>query len=172
MPDLLTHVLVGYSIGTLLSFRDERIRPAQVTLVMVGALSPDLRKIGLLIPDAFVARLVGVPFSWAPLHTLGGTLLVVLFGSLSVAPDYRRQAIALLALGAVSLDLLPRLKTRESHHGISGRVQRPCGFKTHTFQASTAEFQHWLGCLVARSNAPHPQPSHRRSGVLWNDSLH
>ena len=65
-----------------------------------------------------------------------------------------------------TIDLLPRLKTRESRHGISGRVQRPCGFKTHTFQASTAGFQHRLGCLVARSNAPHPQPSHRRSRVL------
>jgi len=75
--------------------------------------------------------------------------------------------------GKVSMgqfDLLPRLKTRESRHGISGRA-RPCGFKTHTFQASPAGFQHRLGCLVARSNAPHPQPSHRRSRVLWNDSL-
>jgi hypothetical protein len=35
------------------------------------------------------------------------------------------------------LDLLPRLKTRESHHGISGRAW-PYGFKTHTFQASLA----------------------------------
>jgi hypothetical protein len=34
-------------------------------------------------------------------------------------------------------DLLPRLKTRESHHGISGRAW-PYGFKTHTFQASLA----------------------------------
>jgi hypothetical protein len=37
------------------------------------------------------------------------------------------------------LDLLPRLKTRESHHGISGRAfARLYGFKTHTFQASLA----------------------------------
>ncbi|SFQ00060.1 MULTISPECIES: hypothetical protein [Halolamina] len=35
-------------------------------------------------------------------------------------------------------DLLPRLKTRESHHGISGRSNRPSGFKTHTSQASLA----------------------------------
>jgi len=36
-----------------------------------------------------------------------------------------------------AIDLLPRLKTRESHHGISGRAW-PYGFKTHTFQASLA----------------------------------
>ena len=35
------------------------------------------------------------------------------------------------------IDILPRLKTRESHHGISGRAW-PYGFKTHTFQASLA----------------------------------
>ncbi|ELZ10013.1 bacterio-opsin activator HTH domain-containing protein [Natrialba aegyptia DSM 13077] len=35
------------------------------------------------------------------------------------------------------IDLLPRLKTRESHHGISGRSW-PYGFKTHTSQASLA----------------------------------
>ncbi len=71
---------------------------------------------------------------------------------------------------AVYFDLLPRLKARESHHGISGRA-RPSGFKTHTFHASPAGCQHRRGCLVARPNAPHPQPSHRRSCVLWTDSL-
>lgn len=35
------------------------------------------------------------------------------------------------------IDLLPRLKTRESRHGISGRAW-PYGFKTHTSQASLA----------------------------------
>ena len=67
--------------------------------------------------------------------------------------------------GKLHFDLLPRLKTRESDHRISGRA-RPWSFKTHTFQASPAGLQHRLGCLVARSNAPHPQPSHRRSRVL------
>ncbi len=45
------------------------------------------------------------------------------------------------------LDLLPHLKTRESHHGISGRSNRPSGFKTHSFQTSLVG-QHRLGCLV------------------------
>jgi hypothetical protein len=39
--------------------------------------------------------------------------------------------------GLQALDLLPRLKTRESHHGISGQAW-PYGFKTHPFQASFA----------------------------------
>jgi hypothetical protein len=53
-------------------------------------------------------------------------------------------------------DLLLRVNADESHHGISGRAKRPVGFKTHTFQASPAGFQHRLGCLVARSKRPHP----------------
>jgi len=54
------------------------------------------------------------------------------------------------------LDLLLRVNAEESHHGISGRAKRPVGFKTHTFHASPAGFQHRLGCLVARSKRPHP----------------
>jgi hypothetical protein len=38
----------------------------------------------------------------------------------------------------LSIDLLLRLKTRESHHGISG-LSWPYGFKTHTSQASLSE---------------------------------
>ncbi|MFC4544475.1 metal-dependent hydrolase [Halosolutus amylolyticus] len=106
MPDLLTHVLVGYVVGTLLSVRYESLRPAHVTLVMVGALSPDFVKIQLLLPDGLVAWLLGVPFSWSPLHTLAGTVLVAGLGSLLVAPAYRKQAIALFAIGALSHHLL------------------------------------------------------------------
>ncbi len=106
MPDLLTHVLVGYSIGTLLSVRYERVRSAQVTLVMVGALSPDFRKIAPVVPTGPLELVTGSPVSWAPLHTLGGSVLVVLLGSLLVAPDYRRQAVALIAIGAASHHVL------------------------------------------------------------------
>ena len=109
MPDLLTHALVGYSLGTALIIVDDRRRPAHVTLVMLGALSPDLVKVRLLVPNATVESLLGVPFAWFPLHTLGGTLLVVALGALLVRPDQRRLAAVLLALGAVShhaLDLL------------------------------------------------------------------
>lgn len=109
MPDILTHVLVGYSLGTALAVRYEWLRPAHVTLVMIGALSPDFVKIKLALPDAIAQHLLGIPFSWMPLHTLGGSVLVVCLGALLVAPAYRRRALALLALGAGShhaLDLL------------------------------------------------------------------
>jgi len=109
MPDVLTHVLVGYSLGTLLRLSNDRLRPAHVTLVMLGALSPDLVKVRILLPSAAVDALLAVPFSWDPLHTLGGSVLVGGLGALLVGPDQRRTVLALLAVGAVShhaLDLL------------------------------------------------------------------
>lgn len=109
MPDILTHVLVGYVLGMALSFRYESLRPGHVTLVMFGALSPDFKKVALLVSDEIVEAVVGVPFAWLPLHTLGGTLVVIAVTGLLVAPEYRRRTFLLVALGAAShhaLDLL------------------------------------------------------------------
>ncbi|ELY26013.1 hypothetical protein C500_16467 [Natrialba magadii ATCC 43099] len=106
VADVLTHVLAGYVIGSLLSMRYEWMRPAHVTLVMIGALAPDFVKIELLLPDPAVSFLLGVPFSWAPLHTLVGTLIVALLGSLFVAPKLRRRALALIVVGVVSHHIL------------------------------------------------------------------
>ncbi|OIB56533.1 metal-dependent hydrolase [Natrialba sp. SSL1] len=106
VADVLTHVLAGYVIGTLLSMRYGWMRPVHVTLVMIGALVPDFVKVELLLPDPAVSFLLGSPFSWAPLHTLVGTLIVALFGSLFVAPELRRQALALIVVGVVSHHIL------------------------------------------------------------------
>jgi uncharacterized membrane protein len=109
MPDILTHVLVGYILGTFLSFRYEWVGPEYVTLVMLGALTPDLMKIALLLPSATVEAYLGVPFNWRALHVLNGSLVVVLLGVLLVSPRYRKRVFILLTLGATShhaLDLL------------------------------------------------------------------
>lgn len=109
MPDVLTHVLVGYILGMLVASRFDSIRAPHVTLVMLGALSPDFKKIALLVPDVTVESVLGLPFSWLPLHTLGGNLAVIAIIALLVTPAYRTRAFLLLALGATShhaLDLL------------------------------------------------------------------
>ena len=62
MADVLTHVLVGFIISVLLSFRYDWLGPEYVTLVMVGALSPDFTKIALVVPDGIVSSLLGVPY--------------------------------------------------------------------------------------------------------------
>ena len=57
--------------------------------------SPDFVTISLVLPDEAVQPRLAVPFSWSPLHTLDSLLLVILLGSLLLAPEYRRQAILL-----------------------------------------------------------------------------
>jgi len=119
MPDILTHVLVGYVLGTTLSFRYEWLTPQLVTAAMVGALVPDVSKIGLLVPSETVAALVGVPFEWRALHMFGGALVAVTVGALLTSPEYRRRIFALLALGTASHLCLDALLLKASGHSFA-----------------------------------------------------
>ena len=69
---------------------------------MIGPLAPDSVKVNLVVPDAAVAALLGIPISWSPLPRLGDATLQNLLGTLLLAPEYRRIAIALFAIGVVS----------------------------------------------------------------------
>lgn len=119
MPDVLTHVLVGFIVGMLLAFHYEWIRAPHLTLVMLGALSPDFVKIVLVVPDAAVEAFLNVPFSWQPLHLLGGNLLVLILFALLVAPEYRKRVFLLFALGATSHHVLDLLLLKASGYAYS-----------------------------------------------------
>ncbi|WP_255170945.1 metal-dependent hydrolase [Natrononativus amylolyticus] len=109
MAELLTHVLVAYACATALSWRYEWLTPRYVTVAMAAAMIPDLNRIGLLVPGAAVETVVGVPFDWGAMHTLGGSLLVVCLGALVVPARYRRRVFLVALLGMLShhaLDLL------------------------------------------------------------------
>jgi len=119
MPDLLAHALAAYALGTVLSWRYGWLRPAYVTAVMAGAFVPDLVKVRLLVHPERVESLLGIPFSWDPLHYLGGVVLSVLVGVLVVVPGAKRRVrvLALLATGAAShlfLNALLRTPTGRS----------------------------------------------------------
>lgn len=102
MPDLLTHVLLAYSLCLILSWRVKWLGSSYVTVAMVGAILPDLSKIHLLVSSWQVRQLFGVPFSWASLHTTGGVVVSILLGVVLVARPYRRRVGCLLGLGAVT----------------------------------------------------------------------
>lgn len=102
MTDVFTHVLVGYILGTLLSIRFDWLTPQFVTICMLGATVPDLTKIQLLVSSEQVEVLLGVPFDWYALHTIGGSVLVVSAGTFLVGRDYRKAVFGLLLLGALS----------------------------------------------------------------------
>lgn len=102
MPDLLAHVLIGYAVATLLSWRYDWMRPAYVTVAMAGTILPDMAKADLLIPAGVLERALGVPFDWFALHTLGGVAVSMLVGAAVVRSDGRRRVAALLGLGAAT----------------------------------------------------------------------
>jgi hypothetical protein len=129
MVDLYTHVLVGYTLGTLLSWRYERITHPFVTVLMAGAVLPDLSRIDLLVSSGTVENVLGVSFAWLPLHRVGGTLLVVCIGSLLAAKRHRRAVFVLLAIGAGSHYLLDFLLYKPS--GKTGALLWP--FTTYRF---------------------------------------
>ncbi len=102
LADLLTHAFIGYSIGIILSWRYKRIRTPQVTAIMVGAALPDLVRIRLLLDPIKIEQYLGIPFSWGPLHTAGGVLIIIAIGSLLTVPKDSKMIFILLAIGAIS----------------------------------------------------------------------
>ena len=102
MADLLTHVLVAYAIGTLLSLRYTWLTPRYVTIVMMGALLPDLNRLSLVVDDYWMEMYLGMPFTWFGFHTLGGVVIVSAIGGVLAGDEHRRRVVALLLLGALS----------------------------------------------------------------------
>lgn len=103
MPDLLTHTLVAFTLGSALSWRIGWVVRPYVTAVMVGAILPDLVKIKLLLPSAEVAATLGLPFSWLPLHTLLGAMLsVATVGALVASRAARRRTLVTVGAGVLS----------------------------------------------------------------------
>lgn len=103
MPDLLAHALLGYVLGTSLSWRLSWLDARWTTVVILGAFVPDIVKIRLAVPNRVILALFGdVPFSWAALHTAGPVFLSLIIGVLAVGHGYRRRVFGLLALGAIS----------------------------------------------------------------------
>lgn len=119
LADLLTHVFVGYTIGIMLSWKYERIKSPQITAMMIGAALPDLVRIRLLLDPIKIEQFFGIPFSWGPLHTLGGVLIIIAIGSLLTVPKDSKMIFILLAIGAISHLLLDSLLITASGYSYS-----------------------------------------------------
>jgi len=106
MPDLLTHVLVAYVVGTVCRWRFERVERPHVALAMAGATLPDAAKVRLLLPGDGVTTVLGVDFTPLALHRLGPALALAAAGALLVEPEQRRAAAVALVAGVCSHFLL------------------------------------------------------------------
>lgn len=115
MPDLLTHILVGYTLVTALSWQVKWITPPLVTVAMTGAILPDLTRIELLVPGHVIEDILKLPFSWAPLHRVGGTAVVIGIGAVLVPRRWRRSVTLLFLLGA------------STHYALDFLLYKPTG---------------------------------------------
>lgn len=112
MPDFLTHVLAMYIVLRLAALKISWLDRPYIVAGMAGALIPDAVKITLLVPGYLVEAWLGVPFSWAPLHRLGGALLTAAIASLLVEAAHRRRVFGLFVVGLCSHLVLDTFLTR------------------------------------------------------------
>ena len=119
MPDLLSHALIGWSLGTVLAWRYDWVGYQYVTAVVAGTFIPDVMKIILVIPDGQVEAFLGLPFSWIAIHTLGGTTILVAIGALVVTSEVRRRTTLFLALGGSSHLFADALLRKPDGHSYS-----------------------------------------------------
>lgn len=103
MPDWITHIAAAYILCTILGFKYKQFNPPTTAIVMVGALIPDIYKIGI------VAAFFGFSIDdyIAPLHLPIGS--VVIGGMISLFFQDKKMIFLFLALGIAThyaLDLL------------------------------------------------------------------
>ena len=102
MTDLLAHVCFAYAVSSLLSIRVDWLGAHYVTVVLVGAVIPELVKIELLVEAGVISDVLEIPFSWLPLQTLGGVAVSICIGGLIVSRREQQRLLPLLALGAAT----------------------------------------------------------------------
>ncbi|SDY74641.1 metal-dependent hydrolase [Halopenitus persicus] len=146
MPDLLTHVLVGYILGTLLTTWFDWQLPF-TTVVMLGAILPDLTKIQLVVSDVQIELFIGIPFSWQALHTFGGVTVMAGFGGLFTPRRYRRRVLLLLLVGSVSHLCLDSLLIKPS--GYASAVWWPITATRLPTPGLYLSYDRWPAVLAA-----------------------
>jgi hypothetical protein len=110
MADLLTHLLVPYILLTVASWRVDWLDQRWVVVGMGGAAIPDLIKMEIVLDDSTVEPLLGIPFTYAPLSTLGGVLLLA--GVITVAFERRHweRVFGLVTFGGLTSLVLDGLR--------------------------------------------------------------
>lgn len=104
MPDWITHILVAWSLCTILGFKYKQFNPGNTAIAMIGALLPDMVKIYIPI-QLFTGNDISVFV--APFHMPLGSL--ILAGMFTLFFKEKKIIYLFLVLGIVThfaLDLL------------------------------------------------------------------
>ncbi|MBV0900425.1 hypothetical protein [Haloarcula salina] len=102
MADLLTHLLVPYVLLTIASWRVDWLDRTWVVVGMGGAAIPDMVKLNIVLDSNAVEAALGIPFTYAPLSSLGGVLLIG--GVITMAFDRRHwsRVFGLVTFGGLT----------------------------------------------------------------------
>lgn len=109
MADLLTHVLAAYVLSTVVRWRVGFHR-RWVPVAMGGAVIPDLVKLGLLLDASVVQELLGLPFSYAPISSVGGVVVIAVAITIVFDREHWRRVYGSLLLGGVTSLVLDGLR--------------------------------------------------------------
>lgn len=120
MAELLTHVLVAFILLRVASWRYDWLTPKWITLGMVGALFPDLNRIDMILDSDVVEAVLGIPWGWSAIHTLGGVLLLSACGALLFTDRSKQlRAFGLMLVGAISHLALDAVKMwADGYNGV------------------------------------------------------
>lgn len=102
MADLLSHVLVAYVVLTVAGWRLDWLSREWVVVGMGGAIIPDLQRLDLLVDSTAVEGLLGIPFTYDHLGTLGGLVLVAALVTVAFERRWWGRVYGLLLAGGLS----------------------------------------------------------------------
>lgn len=102
MADPLSHLLVAYVLLTVASWRVEWLDRPWVAVGVGGAAIPDLVKVDIVLDGHLVESALGIPFSYEPLSTLGGVLLVAGAIALAFERENRARVFGLVTVGGLT----------------------------------------------------------------------
>lgn len=103
MAEMLSHVLLAFALFTVVGWAVDWFDREWVAIGMVGSILPDLNRLGLVLDGYTVGQLLGIPFDWDGLHTLGGLVVLAAIGAV-LFPSWRerRRAFGVLVAGGLS----------------------------------------------------------------------
>jgi len=102
MAEWLSHVLLAYALFTVVGWYVEWLDRKWVAVGVVGSILPDLSRLQLVASNEFMTAILGVPFNWSGLHTLGGAVVLSAIGAVLFATRQQQyRAFLLLFAGAL-----------------------------------------------------------------------
>jgi hypothetical protein len=149
MAEWVTHVLFAYVLFTVMSWFTGWIDQRWIAVAMIGSILPDLNRIELIASDELLTYLVGAPFAWWGIHTVGGVILLSGIGAFLFGTGSQRWRAFLSLLGGALSHIVIDLPQRYADgYMISSSYAFPVPFPRLTTPGLYVSSDRWV-VLVA-----------------------